>query len=227
MIRRLKTQLRLDLRLLLRLRLLVLAPLLGVLVALLLRGFLPLEQRALALPLGLASILGALGFFISAGLVWLEQADGALASLRLTPLRPSEYLLSKGLSQGALYLAFVLPAALLSLGPRSGVLALLPGLLAYTAFLTFLGQYLALSRPQLAQFFGPALFTLALLQLPLLGLLGRWGEGPWLWLPGFGPLGWMLGLWQPVTIGGALAWVVLAFWAARRALLRQNCWGRL
>lgn len=225
MMRRIWAQTRLDWALLRRLRFLGLAPALGLVAALLLRGFVPAEARPAALPLALFALQSALGPFLAAGAVWLEQAEGALAALRLTPLRPLEYLWAKGLSQMGLHLLFALPAAVgLGFGPGWG--ALLLGLVSHGWFLTFMGLHLALSRPQLARFFLPAMLLLGLLQVPLLAALGQWPAAFWQVWPGAGALGAMLGAAPGLGLVGALVWPVLALALAARSLGRLPCWGR-
>lgn len=226
MIHRLIAQTRLDGQMLLRLRFLSLAPLLGLLAALLLRGFVPEAARAAALPLGLFALLSAVGLFLGAGMLWLEQSQQVLSALRLTPLRPGEYLGAKGLSQLLLHLAFALPAALGALGFWPGLAPLLAGLAAHSLFLTYFSLTLGLRRPQLARFFPPAFFVLMFLQLPLFVVVEQWSGSAWLALPGAGALAVMMGFWTPGTWAGALVWPLLAWAAAWWALGKTPCWSR-
>ena len=224
--RRVWAQVRLDFRLLSRLRFLGLAPALGLIAALLLRGFMPPEARPSALPLALFALQAALAPFLAAGAVWLEQAEGALAALRLTPLRPLEYLGAKSASQTGLHLLFALPAGLGALGIWPGLAPLLLGLVSQGVFLSLMGLHLALSRPQLARFFPPAMFLLGTMQMPLLAAVGQWDPSIWGAWPGMGALGLMLGRADALGWVGSLGWPLVALALAARSLKRLPCWGR-
>lgn len=100
---------------------------------------LPESWRQTALILTLLSDPALLGFFFIGGILQLERSEGLLDALFLSPLRPSEYLISKALSLSLISAGSGLVIALGSglPGVRWGLLA--PVMLTGSACFTFAG----------------------------------------------------------------------------------------
>lgn len=108
------------------------------------------------------------GFFYMAALLLFEKEEGSLVAVRLTPLRPWQYLVAKCVSLSALTLleTAVLLAALLGTTVHWGWV--ITAVLLNTTLFALLGFLLAVRYRGLNDFLLPAVAVCTLLFLPLL-----------------------------------------------------------
>jgi fluoroquinolone transport system permease protein len=180
----------------------------------------PLDWRWL-LPAVVLNNLMISTFFFMAGLVLLEQGEGTLEALVVTPLRRGEYLLSKVLTLTALALLenVLIIAALV--GFRFGVLALVAGTAMAGWMFCLLGFLAVVRYGSINEFLLPSMAYVTALLVPL----GPYfGVGPW-WLgylhPVQAPLLLLQGAFLPVE-----PWQVaysIVFGAASIAVLHRLC----
>ena len=134
---------------------------------------LPADWRQIALIAVLLTDPALLGFFFIGGILQLERGEGLLDALFLSPLRPWEYIVSKGASLGVLT---TLVGCLMALG--SGVPGIRYGLLAIVLFLgsicfTWIGIATAINLRSMNAYFGvDGLWEIALTVPPMLLLFG-------------------------------------------------------
>ena len=193
---------------------------LGFLLALVLRYFVPEPERLFSLGLGVSAALASTVVFLVAGLTWIERQGGGLVGLVLTPLRPQEYLLSKGLLVMSLTTGLFGVAELAGLGLDRQSLLLLPGLWLTGWTLAYLGLALVWMRPNLNQFILPSLGLTALGQLSLTAALGQWPGWFWSLLPLYGAGRVTLAAPESTSLLCALGWAGLAYQLAHRACCR-------
>lgn len=173
---------------------------------------LPADWRQIALIAILLSDPALLGFFFIGGILQLERGEGLLDALFLSPLRPWEYIVSKGASLGVLA---ALAGCLMALG--SGVPGIRYGLLTIVLFLgsicfTWIGIATAVNLRSMNAYFGvDGLWEMVLTVPPALLLFGvgfplleafpgsnvlrlieaAVGRGNSVWLPAMGLLAWL------------------------------------
>ena len=134
---------------------------------------LPADWRQTALVAVLLSDPALLGFFFIGGILQLERGEGLLDALFLSPLRPWEYIVSKGASLGILA---TLAGCLMALG--SGVhgiryVFLVPVLFLGSICFTWIGIATAINLKSMNAYFGiDGLWELALTVPPMLLLFG-------------------------------------------------------
>jgi len=173
---------------------------------------LPADWRQIGLTAVLLSDPALLGFFFVGGILQLERGEGLLDALFLSPLRPWEYIVSKGASLGVLA---TLAGSLIALG--SGVPGIRYGMLTIVLFLgsvcfTWIGIATAINLRSMNAYFGvDGLWEMALTVPPMLLLFGvgfplleafpgsnvlrlieaALGRGHSVWLPAIGLLAWL------------------------------------
>lgn len=202
-----------------------------VLVMVLVMRQLPAEARSQGLPLLIYGNLLMNGFFFVAGQVLLEKGEGTLEAQVVTPLRATEYLVSKVVSLTALTLLESVLIALLAVGMGIGWPGLLAGVALLTPLLVLTGFLLVSRYDTINEFLFPATLAVTALSLPLLasgGLLGDTFSRFWTYLMPVEPA-WLLlraaiapvAGWQ-VLFGvlAAVAWLALAALLAQRAFHR-------
>lgn len=134
---------------------------------------LPPDWRQIALIATLLSDPALLGFFFIGGILQLERGEGLLDALFLSPLRPWEYIISKGASLGVLA---ALVGCLMALG--SGVRGIQYAVLVPVMFLgsicfTWIGIATAINLRSMNAYFGvDGLWEIALTVPPVLLLFG-------------------------------------------------------
>lgn len=166
--------------------------------------------------IGLTAVLltdpALLGFFFIGGILQLERGEGLLDALFLSPLRPWEYIVSKGASLGVLA---TLAGCLMALG--SGVPGIRYGLLVPVLFLgsvcfTWIGIATAVNLRSMNAYFGvDGLWEMAMTVPPMLLLFevgfplleafpgsnilrlieAAVGRGVSAWFPGLGLAAWL------------------------------------
>lgn len=138
----------------------------------LLMGQLSPENARWLLPVVIVNNVIVNGYYFVAGLVLLEKGEGALQAQVVTPLRPSEYLLSKAASLSLLSLAENGLLALLLLGESAHGGWLLVGLVAGTVFFTLGGFLVVVRYETVNEYLLPSMLIVSMLTLPLLPYFG-------------------------------------------------------
>lgn len=110
-------------------------------------------------------------FYFVAAIVLLEKAEGTLTGLVVTPLRDSEYLLSKVLSLTGLAMVETLAILLLSFGGFA-VVPLLVSMLLCGSLYTLAGFIATARYDSINSFILPSGLVVAFMALPLLDLFG-------------------------------------------------------
>ena len=185
---------------------------------------LPEAWRQTALIAVLLSDPALLGFFFIGGIMQLERGEGLLDALFLSPLRPWEYIVSKGASLGVLA---TLAGCLIALG--SGVSSIRFGLLAIALFLgsvcfTWIGVATSVNLRSMNAYFGiDGLWEMIIIAPPMLLLFGI--DFPLLdMFPGSMVLRLIeacIGAGRPVILPlfGLAAWMGVVFVLTRRRLI--------
>ncbi|SFR61024.1 ABC transporter permease [Halogeometricum limi] len=113
-----------------------------------------------------------LGFYFVGALVLFEKAEGVLDALVTSPVRASEYLLSKVLSLTLLAVVATFVVVLGAVGTAFDPLVLLVGVLLTVPLYVLVG-FVAVARfDTINAYFMTALAYMTVLTLPMLGLLG-------------------------------------------------------
>ena len=176
-------------------------------------------------PLILSNLLINTFYFI-AGQVLLEKGEGTLHAQVVTPLKNSEYLISKVLSLTLLSLAENLLIVLIGYGMEFNIILLVLGMVGAAAMYTLCG-FLAVSRySSINEYLFPSfLYTLAFIP-PFLSYAGL--EGSWLYLhPLQAPLVLLQGAFTGMGVGNltygafySVLWVVVLFILGQRVFVR-------
>jgi fluoroquinolone transport system permease protein len=184
---------------------------------------LPPSGVARLLPAFALNGLAVTGFFFSAALTLLENAEGSTAARAVTPLRAGEHLGARALTLALLGVVQHTATGLVLLGPTPGILLLAVGVALTAAILTMAGFALAAGKDSLSALLLPSVPWLGLLMAPLVADVLDW-RSPFLWLhPLQGPLTLMRAAVAPVAPGEialglalGVAWTVVALYAAQR-----------
>ena len=176
-------------------------------------------------PLILSNLLINTFYFI-AGQVLLEKGEGTLHAQVVTPLKNSEYLISKVLSLTLLSLAENLLIVLIGYGMEFNIILLVLGMVGAAAMYTLCG-FLAVSRySSINEYLFPSfLYTLAFIP-PFLSYASL--EGSWLYLhPLQAPLVLVQGAFTGMGMGNltygvsySVLWVVVLFILGQRVFVR-------
>lgn len=175
--RRLVTTLRLDLRLQARNGLLIFTALSLLVLVVVVRTLLPEALLRQALPGLLFLFVGATAFTFAAAQVLFERGDRTLDALAVTPLRTSEYLLSKTLTLGALATLEGALLVALTIGVTREWPLLLAGIVAQSLFAVVTGLVVVARYRSVTNFLITAPIFMAPLFLPIVALVGPWRPG--------------------------------------------------
>jgi hypothetical protein len=218
----------LDLRLQWRYRLTAVSLVIGLIAGLALRQFFTPDQQVTVLPAYFLLVVGGTALLYTAAQFMFERDEGTLAALRVSPLRPAEYLTARTLALTLLMLlesAVVLAAG----GYRGtdGLWLLLGGLIGLAVLHVLIGMMLIPAYSTLTDALLPITAVVLLLQLPALLLFPTMPRLPLLLLPSAGPLLVLQAAARPtpatdVLLAGGLTlgWCAAAAWAALRRFQR-------
>ena len=141
----------------------------------------PSQYRNLVVSLVVFSDTSVLGFFFVGAILLLEREEGTLRAVSVTPLRPTEFCLSKALSLTVLALVVSGLMSFAHLPAGSSSLFYYLGVLGSSLFYTFIGIGVASQAQSLnGYFFRGTGYTVAFM-LPLLDFFGL-VESPLFWL---------------------------------------------
>ena len=152
-------------------------------------------------------------FYFMAGLVLLEKGEGTLEAQIVTPLRPSEYLISKVLSLGFLSLLESLVVVVVVSGFQFNWLLLSIGILFLIAFYGLYGFFVVARYDSIGEFILPSAIWVIWFSLPLLYYTGLWEH----WLMFLHPLQAPLVLMQG-------AFMTIPTWQIVYGLLYSTLW---
>ncbi|MGC7102967.1 fluoroquinolone transporter permease [Amycolatopsis lurida] len=184
---RLGAVLRLELRLQRRYKFVHAAVFSGVLWLALLLPMSP-GLRAAAKPYVLLGDLTIVGFFFIAGAVFFEKGERTIDAVVASPLRFGEYLAAKVIGLTALSVLIAVEVATATSGVGYHLPLLLAGAVLGTVLMLLIGFVSALPFTSVSDWFMPAVFPIAVFNLPILGYSGLW-DTDWLYLvPTYGPL---------------------------------------
>jgi fluoroquinolone transport system permease protein len=166
-------------------------------------------------------------FYFMSGLVLLEKSEGTLEAQVITPLRKSEYMLSKIVTLGILALVETLLIVALVSGFDFNWLLLILGVLFLMAIYTLCGFIVVARYDSINEFLLPSVLWTVVYSLPLLYYFGIWES----WLMFLHPIQAPLVLmqaafehvpaWQIVYgVMYAALWVGIAFYTSQRAFHR-------
>lgn len=188
---------------------------------------LPPSGVARLLPAFALNGLAVTGFFFSAALTLLENAEGSTAARAVTPLRAGEYLGARLLTLALLGVVQHTAAGLVLLGPVPGLVLLAAGVALTAAILAMAGFILAAGKVSLSAMLLPSVPWLALLMAPMITDVLDW-RSPLLWLhPLQGPLTLMRAAVAPVSPAEvALGLVCGVGWTAAALALARRRYGQ-
>ena len=166
-------------------------------------------------------------FYFVGALVLLEKGEGTLEAQVVTPLRTSEYLVSKVITLTLLALLQNVIVVGLVAGVTSGMLQLIAGTVLASTFYVLLGFVAVARYNSINEYLLPSLLYVAVLLLPLLPYVNGW-DGPLLYLhPLQAPLVVIQAAFQPVEFWRIMygllyagLWIGLVYLFARPALRR-------
>lgn len=140
----------------------------------LLLSVLPDEAVDLFLPFVIFFDLSIFGFYFMAGMLFLEKGEGVLHALVVTPMRTTEYLVSKALSLAFLAVVVSVAVVLIGFGPRINWLLFIPAVAFNSWMLVLVGFVLATRYNAVNEFLIPSIIYMVPSQLPALWYFGIW-----------------------------------------------------
>ncbi|WHT22593.1 fluoroquinolone transporter permease [Crossiella sp. CA-258035] len=149
---------------------------------------LPPGPRRAAEPYVILGDLMIVGFFFVAAAVFFEKGERTLYAVVATPLRFTEYLAAKVVVLTALSVLLAVFVATATSGLDYHLPLLLTGAALGTILMLLLGFLTALPFHSVSDWFLPAVFPIALFNLPILGYSGLWDAPVLYLLPTYGPL---------------------------------------
>ena len=169
---------------------------------LIVRQLFPKETIGLILPLFFMTGIGSTSYFLLGGLILFEKSEHTLEAQVVTPLRPTEYMISKIATLTFLGLLEGLILALAGYGLDLHLAPLLLGLSAMLIIYLLAALMVVVRCGSLNQFFVPSIAVLGLLFAPpALDQLGLW-HSPLLYLwPTQGALLFTRAAFSPVSTG--------------------------
>ena len=224
---RLTSTIRWDVRLQIRNGFYYAAAFVALIIIILLSQFnVPASTLAMLFPLFIFQNILINNFYFIAGLVLLEKGEGTLEGLVVTPLRKSEYLVSKLVTLAMLSLLETAVVVLIVYGFNANLIWLAAGTILLSLIYGLAGFSFVVRYDSINTFILPSVPFTALFSLPLLHYLGVWSS-PLMYLhPLQAPLLLLKGAFQPiaaweviygvvysaVTIALAYAWSQRAFY---------------
>jgi fluoroquinolone transport system permease protein len=195
----------LDVRLQWRNKFYYIAAAVTVVSVLIVRQLFPKETIGLILPLFFMTGIGSTSYFLLGGLILFEKSEHTLDAQVVTPLRPTEYLISKVATLTCLGVLEGLILALAGYGLDLHLIPLLVGLSAMLIIYLLTALLVVVRSDSLNQFFVPSIAVLGLLFMPsVLDQLGLW-HSPLLYLwPMQGPLLLTRAAFTPISTGQLL-----------------------
>jgi len=181
-------------------------------------------HAALLVPVFVAGNLLMTTFYFVAALVLFEKGEDSLSAIATTPLRDSEYLLSKVVSLTALALVESLVIVVLLSRPGTRWYLLVPASALLAGVYTMLGFVAIVRHDSINEFLIPSLGYVFALTFPIAGLFGLVDHNLFLPHPLEMALVLMRGAYEPepawkiaVALAGLVAWFVATFlWARAR-----------
>jgi fluoroquinolone transport system permease protein len=142
---------------------------------------LPAATARWLMPLFILGNLQINTFYFVGGLVLLEKGEGTLLAQSVTPLKSSEYLVSKAATLTALAVVENFMIAAIVSGVRFAAAPLIAGMTAASLIYVFAGFILASRYDSISDYLFPSfLYTLAFAP-PVLSYAGLWSSG-WIYL---------------------------------------------
>jgi len=130
------------------------------------------------LPVALFIDMSVFGFYFMAGILYLEKGDGVLAALVVTPMRSTEYLLSKVISLTVIALLASVAVTLLAGSWQARWHWLLAGVALNSWLMAMLSFALASRYDAIHEFLIPSGIWMIPTQLPMLDYFGIWTGWP-------------------------------------------------
>lgn len=169
---------------------------------------LPDTVRQMAVPLIVFSDPSVVGFFFIGGIVMLENVQGILGYLAVTPLRSQEYLLSKLLSLSLLAEAAGLVIAKLTYSGAVYWFLLGTGILMSSVFFTLTGFLAAAGCRSMNQYFLRMIPYMLILALPCFSMIGIPFARMWSLIPSVAGLRLVWGAFYGISLGEAVIYIV-------------------
>lgn len=178
---RLTATMKTDVQVQVRNRLYYIGPAFSVIVAGMLALIAPVVDLAHSIPTTMILLVGGSTLLYVVGLIMFEKEEGTLNAVIVSPLKPSEYLLSKVLTLTALATlesAIIIGGAIVLIRSRSfevgsfNLALLLAGIIAISMLYTLIGIIVMVRYERLTEALVPVLAIAIPLQLPFLYFLG-------------------------------------------------------
>ena len=199
---------------------------LSLLLAVALAQFIDYQALTVTIPLLFLFAIGGTTLLYVAGLVIFEKDERTLEAVIVSPMRVSEYMLSKVITLtflATLESAVVLVLAYGLTGFNYGLL--IAGVVLMGAMLTLMGFVMIVRYNSITDFLVPVVAVSLVLQLPALYFTGTSDSLLWLVIPTAAPTMLIWAAWHPVEtwqviygfvyslvlIGGLYRWALIAF----------------
>jgi fluoroquinolone transport system permease protein len=188
---------------------------------------LPVQSRALFLPLLMMQNLMINTFYFTGGLVLLEKGQGTLEAQVVTPLRTWEYLAAKVITLGILSLVESTVIVVLGYGFGFGFLSMAAGIVLMAAFMTLYGFIIVARYDSINEYLLPSVLYLFVFSIPVLDYFQVFESWLFYLHPLQAPLLLMKSAFQTVQpwqivyglLYGAL-WVGVVYWMSERSFYR-------
>lgn len=206
---RLLSAMKLDLTVQLRNNLYTIGIAAGLITALALAWLVEPDQLFSYVPALLMIVVGGSTLLYVAAMILFEKDEGTLQAVRISPLRPAEYLWSKiiTLSGLALLEAVVMVGGAMAIMAFTDTLTLphipllVAGILAISVLYTLVGIIMVVRYEKITDYLMPMAGLAVIFQLPFLYFLG-WVTSPLLLaIPTSAPTMLMVGAYRPLTAG--------------------------
>ena len=169
----------------------------GILI-LLMRYLLPREILAQLIPVLFLVTIAGTTYLFAGGMFLFERGEGTLQGLSVTPLRPHEYLISKGISLSGLALLESLLITGLGYGWGFNLWLLSCGVLVMGVLYTLICFIVVVRYTSVTDYLMPSLILNLILQLPAISYFKIWENPLMTLLPTQGPLLLMQAAFLPV-----------------------------
>ncbi len=186
-----------------------------------LRLFFAREWVAYAIPPLLLATMGSGTFYLFAGMALLEKREGTLEGIVVTPLRPSEYLISKLVTMTLLVMLENISVLLITYGFDFNWLSLLTGIMFMSIHYSFAGFILVTRYNSITDFLMPSVLVTMALQLPIIDYLGILNHWLFYLIPTQAPLLLIRGAFEPAAtwiwlyaISYSILWSGIGWWWA-------------